>query len=145
MDWLEAIFEEYESKDEIIEKIKEAISNIYVVKEDAEKSSSEEVEKLKKEISDIKNEYAIEKEILSQGGKNPKAVRALIDETMIKYDEEGNIISIDMEEIKKSDPYLFKEIKNVVEGAEESKMTAKKSDKNLFFESARKAAGIKSR
>lgn len=145
MEWLKEIVNEAQDKEELIEMITEKISELYVSKEDAEKSGSEEIERLNKEISSIKNEYAIEKEIMAQGGKNAKAIRALIDESMIEVDEKGNITSINMEALKKSDPYLFKEIKTAVEGAEESKESTKKKEKNLFFESARKAAGVKSR
>ena len=48
-----------------------------------------------------------------------------------------------MEKIKKSDPYLFKEIKKAVEGTPENKGGRRKSERNIFFESAKKAAGIK--
>lgn len=143
MEWLKELLKKREDCDELFELISGAIKKRYGQEAKKVGEYEAEIEKLKKEITSVKKEYAIEKEIVAQGGKNAKAIRALIDDNMIELDEEGNIIRIDIEKIKKSDPYLFKEIKNAVEGTPDEKGKRKKAEGNVFFDSARRAAGIK--
>lgn len=143
MEWLKEILKDEENGEELYERIGGEIKKRWGDNEKSAQEYEKEIEALKNEISSAKRERIIEKEIEAQGGRNTKAIRALIDEDMIETDEEGNIISIDMEKIKKSDPYLFKEIKKAVEGTPENKGGRRKSERNVFFESAKKAAGIK--
>ena len=143
MEWLKEMLKKQGSTDELFELIKNEIEKRYG--KDAKKNEDyeKEIESLKKEIASVKKEYAIEKEIMAQGGRNAKAVRALIEDDMLEFDEDGKLISVDIEKIKKSDPYLFKEIKNAVEGTPEDKSRRKKNEKSIFFDSAKRAAGIK--
>lgn len=143
MEWLREILKDEENGEELYEKIGGEIKERWGDNEKSVQEYEKEIEDLKKEISSAKRERVIEKEIEAQGGRNTKAIRALIEDDMIETDEEGNIVSIDMEKIKKSDPYLFKEIKKAVEGTPENKGGRRKSERNIFFESAKKAAGIK--
>lgn len=143
MEWLKEMLKNEKNAEELFELIKGGIEKRYG--EDAKKAEDyeKEIEGLKNEIASVKKEYAIEKEIMAQGGRNAKAVRALIEDDMLEFDENGKLISVDIEKIKKSDPYLFKEIKNAVEGTPEDKSRRKKSEKSIFFDSAKRAAGIK--
>ena len=79
-------------------------------------------------------------EIQKQGGKNVKAIKALIEEGDIFTDENGNLC-VDLSRIMKSDPYLFTEKKEnlVGTGVAKNNLSTKKS----FIDYARKGAGLK--
>ena len=143
MEWLKEMLKNEKNAEELFELIKGGIEKRYGEGAKKAEDYEKEIEGLKNEIASVKKEYAIEKEIMAQGGRNAKAVRALIEDDMLEFDENGKLISVDIEKIKKSDPYLFKEIKKAVEGTPENKGGRRKSERNIFFESAKKAAGIK--
>lgn len=143
MEWLKEMLKNEKNAEELFELIKGGIEKRYGEGAKKAEDYEKEIESLKNEIASVKKEYAIEKEIMAQGGRNAKAVRALIEDDMLEFDENGKLISVDIEKIKKSDPYLFKEIKNAVEGTPEDKSRRKKSEKSIFFDSAKRAAGIK--
>lgn len=66
---------------------------------------------LKKEIDKLKFDSAIELKIAARHPKNPKAVRALIDETKLAMGENG-VEGVDeqLDSIESSDGYLFGEV-----------------------------------
>ena len=152
--WLEELIENCQSSEELFETICEYIEENYIlIYEEDEKVSKSEydsvISKYEKEISDLRESFEnektqalIEKDILEQGGRNAKAIMALLsDEDFIK-DESGKITGVDITRIKESAPYLFKEISQKVEGTGAVKERRKKSDRQ-FMESAMRAAGIR--
>lgn len=152
--WLEELIENCQSGEELFETICEYIEeNCILIDEEDEKVSKSEydsvISKYEKEISDLRESFEnektqalIEKDILEQGGRNAKAIMALLsDEDFIK-DESGKITGVDITRIKESAPYLFKEISQKVEGTGAVKERRKKSDRQ-FMESAMRAAGIR--
>jgi len=143
MIWLKEILKEREDAEELLKLVGSEIEKRYGAGAKRANEYEREIAKLKDEIASVKKEHAIEKEIMAQGGRNARAVRALIEESMVETDDGGKVIKVDLERIKKSDPYLFKELKNVVEGSPEDKGSRRKSERSVFFESARRAAGIK--
>lgn len=152
--WLEELIESCQSSEELFETICEYIDeNFILIDDDEEKVSKSEydsvISKYEKEISELKesfeNEKAqalIEKDILEQGGRNAKAIMALLSDEDIIKDESGRITGVDITRIKESAPYLFKEISQKVEGTGAVKERRKKSDRQ-FMESAMRAAGIR--
>ncbi len=89
------------------------------------KKSTGDVDAMKKEIADLqaKNEAhaaemaklrldnAVDTALTSAGAKNIKAVRALLDTSGLKLGEDGKLdgLTAQLEALKKSDGYLFKE------------------------------------
>ncbi len=152
--WLEDLFESCESKDELFDTICEYIDENYsLIDEESETVSKSEydsiVSKYEKEISDLKesfeNEKAqalIEKDIIEQGGRNARAIMALLSDEDIIKDESGRITGVDVARIKESAPYLFKDMTEKVEGTGAVREKRKKSDRQ-FMESAMRAAGIR--
>lgn len=97
---------------------------------------------MKENFENEKAQALIEKDILEQGGRNAKAIMALLSDEDIIKDENGRITGVDITRIKESAPYLFKEISQKVEGTGAVKERRKKSDRQ-FIESAMRAAGIR--
>lgn len=59
------------------------------------------------DIANIKRDSAIDMAIMQAKGRNPKAIKALLDMEKIKLKEDGTLEGFDLEALKKSDAYLF--------------------------------------
>ncbi len=83
-----------------------------------EKNAALEKEKTLAEeaLQQAKKIGAVEKLILEAGGKNAKAILALIDLEEVKLDEKGNIEGLDLETVRKEAPYLFTEKEEKTKG-----------------------------
>lgn len=66
-----------------------------------------ETESLSKKISDNQKNSAIDMAIMQAKGKNPKAIKALLDMEKINVKEDGTLDGLDLEGLKASDGYLF--------------------------------------
>lgn len=93
-------------------------------------------------ISENTKRYLIEKEIAKAGGRNPKAIMALLDMEKIGVDEEGLLTGLDLTELMESDPYLFDIVKKSVEGTGGRRAEPKINREDAFLYSARRAAGL---
>ena len=88
-------------------------------------------------------------EIMKAKGKNTKAIKALLDMENITLKEDGTLIGLDLEGLKKSDGYLF-EVEQThrqgIDGGAGSGYYSNPSQTggifSLFAQSARKAAGL---
>ena len=82
------------------------------------------------ELEAVKKQAAVEKAILEAGGKNGKAILALIDMEAVNFDEKKGLKGLDLEAIKEEVPYLFheKEEKKTGTGIRKSSGTKKKED-----------------
>ena len=149
---------EYVSKDKLDTKIKEletANNTIRDLQETVKKFDGVDVEKLKSDvaawekkynsdISNIKRDSAVDMAILQAKGKNPKAIKALLDMDKIKLKDDGTLEGLDLEGLKKSDGYLFDLETTTGEGtgAPGGSSGAGGND-DLFISAAMTAAGIK--
>lgn len=61
------------------------------------------------ELAENKKTAAVERAILESGGKNVKAILALIDMEEISYDAKEGLTGLDLEAVKAEAPYLFYE------------------------------------
>ncbi|KAF0353804.1 capsid protein [Pediococcus acidilactici] len=60
------------------------------------------------ELAQVRKESAIDLELVKSGARNPKAVKALLDNDAIKLDDEGiHGLNDQLEGLKESDGYLF--------------------------------------
>ncbi|HCT64276.1 MAG TPA: hypothetical protein DIC60_03235 [Lachnospiraceae bacterium] len=101
-----------------------------------------ETEVLNKKISDSQKESAIDLAIFKAKGKNPKAIKALLDMEKITLKADGSLEGLDLESLKKSDGYLFDiETKKGV-GTGFTKGTTEGTGKDVNAQIA-KAMGIK--
>ena len=73
---------------------------------------------LNKAMADSRKNSAVDMAILQAKGKNAKAIKALLDMEKITLKEDGVLDGLDLEELKKTDSYLFEDVKNSVEGTD---------------------------
>lgn len=69
----------------------------------------QETEALTKRLADTAKNNAVDMAILKAGGRNAKAVKALLDMEKVTLKEDGTLDGLDLDALKKSDGYLFSE------------------------------------
>lgn len=108
-----------------------------------EKSAALEREKTLAEeaLQNAKKIAAMEKAILEAGGKNAKAILALIDADEVTMNEKGELEGLDLETVKAEAPYLFNEKEEKTKGTGfQAAYTKKKTTKeNEIAQTFRKA------
>ena len=108
-----------------------------------EKSAALEREKTLAEeaLLNAKKIAAMEKAILEAGGKNAKAILALIDADEVTLNEKGELEGMDLEAVKAEAPYLFNEKEEKTKGTGfQAAYTKKKTTKeNEIAQTFRKA------
>lgn len=65
------------------------------------------IEILQKDNENQKKNHAVDMEIMKAKGRNPKAIKALIDFNNIKVKDDGTVEGLNLDDLKKSDSYLF--------------------------------------
>lgn len=93
-------------------------------------------------IGENTKKYLLEKAITRAGGRNPKAITALLNTDEIGVDEEGRLTGLDLTALMESDPYLFDIVKTSVEGTGSKKSEPRKNNDDAFLACARRAAGL---
>ena len=107
-----------------------------------EKSAALEREKTLAEeaLQNAKKIAAMEKAILEAGGKNAKAILALIDADEVTLNEKGELEGMDLEAVKAEAPYLFNEKEEKTKGTGfQAAYTKKKTTKENEIATFRKA------
>ena len=108
-----------------------------------EKSAALEREKTLAEeaLQNAKKIAAMEKAILEAGGKNAKAILALIDADEVTLNEKGELEGLDLEAVKAEAPYLSNEKEEKTKGTGfQAAYTKKKTTKeNEIAQTFRKA------
>lgn len=68
-----------------------------------------QIEILKEQSADIQKQSAIELSLVKNGARNPKAVKALLDDKSLELQEDGTVKGLDeqIQAYKESDAYLF--------------------------------------
>lgn len=69
----------------------------------------QKVKSLMAELEAVKKQAAAEKAILEAGGRNGKAILALIDMEQVTFDEKKGLQGLDLDKIRAEAPYLFHE------------------------------------
>ncbi len=72
-------------------------------------ANSQAKEAHEQQLNEIKFGYELDRALLNEKARNPRAVKALLDTDTIKLDEEGQLIGLNeqLEGLKESDDYLF--------------------------------------
>lgn len=76
----------------------------------------EEKNDLTAELEETRKKSAVEKAILEAGGRNAKAILALVDLDKVVFDEKTGLEGLHMEQIKAEAPYLFYEKEEKMQG-----------------------------
>ncbi len=74
-----------------------------------EEKYTQEKEAMAKQLADTAKNNAVDMAILQAGGRNAKAVKALLDMEKVTLKEDGTLDGLDLDALKKSDGYLFSE------------------------------------
>jgi|GEM_PF-6876181 len=147
MEQLSEILNSDLDNEEKLKRIESLIEQNYVEKSAIDEKESvleqkymDEIQKLKDGYENEKKQAFINSEIQKCGGKNTKAITALLEDSDVYTDETGKLC-VDLSRIMESDPYLFtqKSEKVMGTGAAKSGPNSKKS----FLDYARKGAGLK--
>ena len=104
--------------DSKVTELKTATDNLTVLQETVKKFDGVDVEKLKTAATDaqkkfdadlatVRRDSAIDLLLVQSGARNVKAAKALLDLSKVKLKDDGGIDGVDIEGLKKSDPYLF--------------------------------------
>lgn len=103
------------------------------------KQLENEKEELQKMYNQKLKQYAIQFALKEAGGRNTKALLALVDLDSITLAEDGTIEGLDIKQLKKEVPYLFEDDNKKMEGTgyhSSNKKTDKKSETARQFQSA---------
>ncbi len=97
------------------------------------------------DMAAVKKDAAVDMAILKAGGRNAKAIKALLDMDKISLKDDGSIEGLDMEGLKKSDGYLFNIESTGIEGTGKPREGEPQGGDTLkgFISAARAAAGLK--
>lgn len=74
---------------------------------DLQEKYKKDTESLNKTILDNQKNNAIEMAIMQAKGRNPKAIKALLDLDKISLKDDGTIEGLDLDSLKETDSYLF--------------------------------------
>ena len=92
------------------------------------------------ELAENRKTAAVERAILEGGGKNVKAILALLDMEEISYDAKEGLKGLDLEEVKTEAPYLFYE-KNEKKKGTGAPMTRQKRKEDEIRAAFRRGLG----
>ena len=67
-------------------------------------------EKYAADLAAIRLDAALDTAIARERGRSAKAIKALVDTSKLKLTDDGSIEGLDLEALKKSDPYLFEQV-----------------------------------
>ena len=98
------------------------------------------------DLANVKKTAAVDMAIMQAKGRNPKAIKALLDMDKIKLKEDGTLEGFDIEGLKKSDGYLFDIETTTIKGtghAGGSRGGSAGGKLEGFISAARNAAGLK--
>lgn len=102
-----------------ITKLKEAAGEDTKWKEkfnDLEEKYKTETEKFNKKMADAAKNNAVDMAIMAAGGKNAKAIKALLDLDKVTLKEDGTLEGLDLKGLKESDGYLFTQETTEIKG-----------------------------
>lgn len=95
-----------------------------------------ETETMAKQLADTAKNNAVDMAILKAGGRNAKAVKALLDMEKVTLKEDGTLEGLDLDALKKSDSYLFSEETTKIVGTDAQAGTQGADSVAAAFEAA---------
>ncbi|MBQ2879650.1 MAG: phage scaffolding protein [Anaerotignum sp.] len=83
------------------------------------------------EVAAVKKQAALEKAILEKGGRNVKAILALVDMDEVTFDEKAGLKGMDLEALREEVPYLFHEREERKTGTGMKKSGSRKKEDDI--------------
>ena len=112
-------------------QVRKAILNAMEKEKESESDLQGAYEEMKAELDAVKKQAAVEKAILEAGGRNCKAILALIDMEEVTYDGKTGLQGLDLEALKEEVPYLFHEREEKRKGTGITKGSRKKKEDEI--------------
>ncbi|MEA5060670.1 MAG: phage scaffolding protein [Candidatus Pelethousia sp.] len=109
---------ELKTANDTIKALQDTVKKFDGVDVDALKNAATATEtKYKGQLDQLRRDSAIQLALVQAKARNPKAARALLDDSKIALNADGTLSGLDVEALKKSDPYLFEIEKKQDEGS----------------------------
>lgn len=128
---MKALVEKYAGQGKISPEVKAVLTE---AAETAEAELNEAKETLAGKIAELEavtKQAAVEKVIWEAGGRNTKAILALIDMENVSYDEKKGLNGLEMDAVKEEAPYLFYEKEEKKTGTGLKKGSARKREDDI--------------
>jgi translation elongation factor EF-G len=106
---LRSQLQDYDTQIEELKKHADASSELQDKIKEIQDAKKEEVESLNNKLRQKTLDNEVEKELIKRKARNPKAVKALLDNDTIKLEEDDSIIGLSeqLDKLQESDDYLF--------------------------------------
>jgi len=144
---LRSQLQDYDTQIEDLKKHADASSELQDKIKEIQKAKKEEVETLNNKLRQKTLDNEVEKELIKRKARNPKAVKALLDNDTIKLEEDDSVIGLSeqLDKLQESDDYLFEsdEAKKKKAGEDFSKEQDFSGNDESELDAMRKIAGLK--
>jgi translation elongation factor EF-G len=106
---LRSQLQDYDTQIEELKKHADASSEFQEKIKEIQDAKKEEVESLNNKLRQKTLDNEVEKELIKRKARNPKAVKALLDNDTIKLEEDDSVIGLSeqLDKLQESDDYLF--------------------------------------
>jgi len=106
---LRSQLQDYDTQIEELKKHADASSELQDKIKEIQDAKKEEVESLNNKLRQKTLDNEIEKELIKRKARNPKAVKALLDNDTIKLEEDDSVVGLSeqLDKLQESDDYLF--------------------------------------
>ena len=101
--------QDYDTQIEDLKKHADASSELQDKIKEIQDAKKEEVESLNNKLRQKTLDNEVEKELIKRKARNPKAVKALLDNDTIKLEEDDSVVGLSeqLDKLQESDDYLF--------------------------------------
>jgi translation elongation factor EF-G len=144
---LRSQLQDYDTQIEELKKHADASSEFQEKIKEIQDAKKEEVESLNNKLRQKTLDNEVEKELIKRKARNPKAVKALLDNDTIKLEEDDSIIGLSeqLDKLQESDDYLFEsdDKKKKKAGEDFSKGQDFSGNNESELDAMRKIAGLK--
>ena len=144
---LRSQLQDYDTQIEELKKHADASSELQDKIKEIQDAKKEEVESLNNKLRQKTLDNEVEKELIKRKARNPKAVKALLDNDTIKLEEDDSIIGLSeqLDKLQESDDYLFESDnkKKKKAGEDFSKGQDFSGNNESELDAMRKIAGLK--
>jgi len=144
---LRSQLQDYDTQIEELKKHADASSELQDKIKEIQDAKKEEVETLNNKLRQKTLDNEVEKELIKRKARNPKAVKALLDNDTIKLEEDDSIIGLSeqLDKLQESDDYLFEsdDKKKKKAGDDFSKEQDFGENDESELDAMRKIAGLK--
>ena len=145
---LRSQLQDYDTQIEELKKHADASSELQDKIKEIQDAKKEEVESLNNKLRQKTLDNEVEKELIKRKARNPKAVKALLDNDTIKLEEDDSVVGLSeqLDKLQESDDYLFESAearKKKKAGEDFSKGQDFSGNNESELDAMRKIAGLK--